>query len=85
MQKIYKNIQKMCLIEQNKEMTALSGIDDENNFNSELNQLQDSLAEKLMDTTDGLKTGDTWRWIDGEEEENNQFLTDNDIIEEVMA
>lgn len=38
-----------------------------------------------MDTTDVLKTDDVRKWIDGEEEENNQSLTDDDIVEEVMA
>jgi len=38
-----------------------------------------------MDTTDELKTDDIRKWIEGEEEKNNQFLTDYDKIEEVMA
>lgn len=33
-----------------------------------------------MDTSDDIR-----KCIDGEAEENNQFLTDDDIIEEVMA
>ncbi|KAL4142187.1 hypothetical protein QTP88_004696 [Uroleucon formosanum] len=31
------------------------------------------------------KTDDIRKWIEGDEEENNQFFTDNNIIEEVMA
>jgi len=38
-----------------------------------------------MDTTDDLKTDDIRKWIDGEEEEINQFLTDDEIIEEVTV
>lgn len=75
----------MCLFKQYKKKTALNRKDDEENFNSELNQLQVSVAEKLMDTTDELKINYMGKWIDGEEEENNEFLTDDDIIEEVMA
>lgn len=55
----------MCLFEQYKKMTALNGQDDEENCNSVLNQLQASVAEKLMDTIDELKTDDIWKWIDG--------------------
>lgn len=38
-----------------------------------------------MDATDEVKPEHIRKWIDSEEEENNQFLTDDNIIEEVMA
>ncbi|XP_050545073.1 jerky protein homolog-like [Daktulosphaira vitifoliae] len=84
----WKNLwPNMCLFEQYKKKTALNLKDDEENFSTELNELQVSIAEKLMDNEEQnqLKTDDIRRWIDGEEEENNQFLTDDDIVEEVMA
>ncbi|KAK2578838.1 hypothetical protein KPH14_012193 [Odynerus spinipes] len=59
--------------------------DDEESIGGELNQLRDTIAEKLVDTADDLTTDDVSKWLAGGEEENNQFLTDDDIIEEVMT
>jgi len=70
----------MWLFEQYKKKTALNLKDDKENFSTELNWLQVSITDKLMDITDYIR-----KWIDGEEEENNQFLTDDDIIEEVIS
>lgn len=56
-------------------MIVLNNKIDKENFNYELNQQQVFIAEKLK--TDDNKS------IDGEEEENNQFLTEDDIIKEV--
>uniref|UniRef100_A0A2H8TNS6 Jerky-like n=1 Tax=Melanaphis sacchari TaxID=742174 RepID=A0A2H8TNS6_9HEMI len=82
----WKNLwPNMCLFEQYENNTVLNLKDNEDNFSTELNQLQVSIAEKLVGTTDELKADDIRKWIDGEEEEKNQFLTNDDIIEEVMA
>jgi len=60
----------MCLFEQYKKKNEHNGKDKEKNFGSELNQLQISVAEKLMDKTDNIR-----KWIVGGKEEN-KFLTD---------
>lgn len=52
---------------------------------AELNQLQVTINEKFMDITDKLIMYGINKWIDGGNKENNWILTDDDIIEGLMA
>lgn len=63
-----------------KKSTVVRRNDDEENVDCELNRLRVEIARELVDTTDDIK-----KRIDGGKGENDYFLTDDDVIEEVMA
>lgn len=71
----------MDLLEQYQKKTNETAID-----NSDLNQLRDVFNEHLIDTADNVLTNDDVRdWLTGDEGEENQFLSDDEIVDSVST
>lgn len=50
----------------------------------ELNNLREAIAEKLVDGPDHLTTADVNSWLAGDEEEQHQIMTEDEIVSEVL-
>lgn len=53
------------------------------NVDRELIELQDTISEKLVEGNESLTAEDVNMWLIGEEEENGQIMTDEEIVEEI--
>lgn len=58
-------------------------VENEESVDRELIELRDTISEKLVDRNESLTAEDVNMWLIGEEEENGQIMTDEEIVEEI--